>query len=196
MRSSPFISIGILSTSLLAYPAHSAELDWSVGAYAGKYYDTEPAGILTNGKAGFLDQHLVALTASKVVWRAQNFPLSLDMDGMIGQQFGLATLSEIAIAPVLNWGGFPWNGLLQTNLRVGPLGASYTTSVSPLERGSDGKGSQWLNFLMIEFGFSLPKVKSEQIFIRLHHRCSVYDLLNNYGANGEDFLSLGYRHYF
>jgi hypothetical protein len=49
---------------------------------------------------------------------------------------------------------------------------------------------------MIEFAFSSPKEKSEQVFIRLHHRCTVYDLLNNYGANGEDFLSLGYRHYF
>jgi hypothetical protein len=116
--------------------------------------------------------------------------------GMVGHQFGLATVNEIALAPVLNWGGFPWNSLLQTNLRVGPIGASYTTSISPLERGTDGNGSQWLNFLMIEFAFSSPKEKSEQVFIRLHHRCTVYDLLNNYGANGEDFLSLGYRQYF
>ena len=31
------------------------------------------------------------------------------------------------------------------------------------------------------------------LLVRLHHRCAVYDLLNNYGANGEDFLSFGYR---
>jgi len=30
----------------------------------------------------------------------------------------------------------------------------------------------------------------------LHHRCAVYDLINNYGANGEDFFTIGYRKYF
>jgi hypothetical protein len=34
------------------------------------------------------------------------------------------------------------------------------------------------------------------VFVRLHHRCAVYDLLNNYGANGEDFLAFGYRYRF
>jgi hypothetical protein len=172
------------------------ESDWSVGGYVGQYYDSEPAGLLTHGNANFLDQYLVALTASKTVWRSQALPLSLEIDGMIGSQFGLDSLSEIAIAPVLRWSSFPWNEILQTDFRFGPLGASYTTIVAPLERGKDGSGSQTLNFLLIEFAFSLPQIKSEEVFVRLHHRCAVYDLLNNYGANGEDFLSLGYRHHF
>jgi hypothetical protein len=85
---------------------------------------------------------------------------------------------------------------LQTDLRLGPLGLSYTTSVSPLERGTDGRGTQTLNFLMIELAFSSPQRKSQEYFVRLHHRCAIYDLINNYGANGEDFLALGYRHRF
>jgi hypothetical protein len=32
--------------------------------------------------------------------------------------------------------------------------------------------------------------------MRLHHRCAVYDRINDYGANGEDYFSLGYRHRF
>ena len=47
---------------------HASESDWSVGAYSGKYYDTEPAGF-TQGKAHFLDQYLIAATASKTLWR-------------------------------------------------------------------------------------------------------------------------------
>ena len=115
---------------------------------------------------------------------------------MIGQQFGMATLSEIGIAPVLRWSSFPWREILQTDIRFGPLGVSYTTSISPLERGPDGRGSNTLNLLLIEFDFSLPREKSKEVFVRLHHRCSIYNLLNDYGANGEDFLALGYRRYF
>lgn len=171
------------------------ESDWSVGGYGGQYYDSEPAG-LTQGNARFIRQYMVAVNATRTVWRAQSLPLSLEMDGMLGQQFGIATLSEIAIAPVLRWSSFPWQEILQTDFRFGPLGVSYTTSVSPLERGITGNGSHTLNFLLIELAFSHPEVKTKEYFVRLHHRCAIYDLLNNYGANGEDFLVLGYRRHF
>lgn len=175
--------------------AFCSEPTWSIGGYGGQYYDTEPAGF-THGGSNYLSQYIVALTASKVVWRSESLPLSLEIDGMIGHQSGLAALDEIAIAPVLRWSSFPWNRILQTDFRFGPFGISYTTSVSPLERGVNGKGSNTLNFLVIELGFSLPEVKSEEAFLRLHHRCTIYDLLNDYGANGEDFAAIGYRHHF
>jgi hypothetical protein len=172
--------------------ATSLEPDWSLGVYGGQYHDTDPGSFL-QGRANFLNQHMLALTASKTLWRSKTMPLSLEIDGMIGQQFGLASLTEIAVAPVLRWSGFPWNNTLQTDLRVGPLGVSYTSTVSPLERGPDGNGSRVLNFLMLELAFSRPGMKSKEVFLRLHHRCTIYDLLNNYGANGEDFLAVGYR---
>jgi len=193
----PFSLSLILLSVFLMLPASSSgdESDWSLGGYTGQYYDSEPAGII-NGHANFLNQYLVALTASRTVWRSESLPLSLDIDGMIGYQFGLASLGEIAIAPVLRWSSFPWNETLQTDFRVGPLGASYTTSVSSLEQGTNNRGSQTLNFFLAELAFSLPQKKSEEVFVRLHHRCSIYDLLNNYGANGEDFLGLGYRQHY
>jgi hypothetical protein len=175
--------------------AFCEESDWSIGGYGGQYYDSEPAGVI-NGHANFLNQYIVAVTASRTVWRSEPLPLSLEIDGMLGYQFGLASLGEIAIAPVLRWSSFPWKKILQTDLRVGPLGVSYTTSVSPLERGQNGNGSQTLNFLLIELAFSLPEMKSKEVFVRLHHRCTINDGLNNYGANGEDFLALGYRRRF
>jgi hypothetical protein len=188
----------IFLSAILTMPASAfcIESGWSVGVYGGKYYDSEPAGLLTNGNANFLSQYLVALTASRSIWRSEALPLSLEIDGMIGQQSGLASLAEIGVAPVLRWSSFPWKEILQTDIRFGPLGISYTTNVSPLERGINGNGSRTLNLLLIEFDFSLPGQKSKEVFVRLHHRCALYDLLNNYGANGEDFLALGYRRYF
>ena len=168
---------------------------WSLGVYGGQYYDTEPAGF-TQGNANFQNQYVLALNMTKTVWRSQSLPLSLEVDGIFGQQFGQATLNEVAVAPVLRWSGFPWNHLLQTDLRVGPVGISYTTDVGPFERGVEGRGSRWLNFLLLELAFSRPEEKSKEVFVRLHHRCTVYDLINTYGANGEDFLVFGYRKHF
>jgi len=182
-------------TYLMACAACAKEPEWSLGAYGGPYYDTMPAGFLA-GDAHFKDQYLLALTSSKTLWRSASLPLALEIDGMVGLQLGQATVTEVAVAPVLRWSGFPWNHVLQTDLRLGPLGLSYTPYVSPLERGSDGRGSQFLNFLMIETAFSQPGNKHDEVFLRLHHRCTIYDLMNNYGANGEDFFGIGYRRYF
>jgi hypothetical protein len=180
---------------MLAPQARAAEPDWSVGAYGGKYYDSEPAGF-SQGKANFLDQYLIAATASKTVWRSDTWPVSLEIDGMVGYQNGIAPLWEVAVAPALRFSSFPWRDVLRTDLRLAPLGISYTTAVSPLELGKDGQGSRMLNWLFIEVALSRPQQKSEEFFVRLHHRCAVYDLLNNYGANGEDFFALGFRRRF
>jgi hypothetical protein len=181
---------------MMPMPAYCEAFDWSIGGYAGQHYDTAPAWIL-EGDARFAKQYIVAITASKTIWRAETLPLSFEIDGMIGHQSGVATMQEIGIAPVARWDGFPWNETLQTGLRLAPLGISYTTSISPLERGPvTGKGSRTLNLLLIELGFSLPSMRSNEVFVRLHHRCSIYNLMNDYGANGEDFLAFGYRYRF
>jgi hypothetical protein len=187
----------VLLFGLLTLPssARAEEFDWSIGAYVGKYYDSEPAG-WTQGRANYLEQHMVALTASKTIWRSQTLPMSLEIDGMIGQQFGVDSLTEIAVVPVLRWSGFPWNETLQTDLRLAPLGVSYTSRISSLERGPTGKGSQTLGYLFLELAVSRPSNKADEFFMRLHHRCAVYDRLNDYGANGEDYFSVGYRYRF
>jgi hypothetical protein len=178
--------------ALLPLGAWCEARGWSLGVYGGPYYDTEPAGFL-NGRAGFKEQYLLALTASKTLWRSESLPLELELDGMLGHQWGQASLQEVALVPVLRWSGFPWNQQLQTALRVGPVGLSYTTEVSPLERGPDGRGAQWLSHLLLELAFAPPQEKSWEVFVRLHHRCAIYDTLNNFAANGEDFFAIGYR---
>jgi hypothetical protein len=187
----------ILLSAALALPfsMSAQESDWSMGAYAGRYHDLEPAGFI-QGRANFLDQYLVALTANKTVWQSASWPLSLEIDAMVGQQSGVASLTEIAVAPALRWSGFPWNNLLHTSVAVAPLGISFTTSVSPLERGRDGLGSRALNWLFLEVAFSRPRDRSSEFFMRLHHRCTIYDLLNDFGANGEDFFAVGFRRRF
>lgn len=190
-----FTALFFLAIPASISSAYGGENSWSIGGYSGQYYDSEPAGLI-NGRGEFKSQAIVALTASRAVWQFEALPMSLEIDGMIGYQFGLASLYEAAISPVLRWSSFPWKNTVQTDLRFAPLGISYTTMVSPLERGREGKGSNILNLLLVELDFSLPGKKSSEIFVRLHHRCAIYDLLNDYGANGEDFLALGIRKYY
>lgn len=181
--------------ALLSTDGWATEPDWSLGVYGGIYYDSEPAGFI-QGRANYLGQRMLALTGSKTLWRAESWPVSLEIDGMIGQQFGLDSLTEIAVAPVLRWSGLPGRQWLRVDLRLAPLGLSYTSKVSSLELGPDGRGSRTLNYLFIELAFSRPQSEAHELFVRLHHRCSLYDQINNYGANGEDFLALGYRYRF
>lgn len=190
-----------LAAALLAWAAllpaggRAAEPDWSLGVYGGIYYDSEPAGF-SQGRANYLGQRLLALTGSKTVWRAESWPISLEIDAMVGQQFGIDSLTEIAVAPALRWSGLPGRQWLRVDLRLAPLGLSHTSKVSSLELGTEGRGSRTLNYLFIELAFSRPQAAAHELFLRLHHRCSLYDKINNYGANGEDFLALGYRYRF
>jgi hypothetical protein len=180
---------------MLHTTAHAESEAWNLGFYAGRYHDTEPAGFV-QGRTQFLDQYLVALTAKKTLARADSWPLTLELDTMVGQQSGVASITEVAVAPALRWSGFPWNHRLHTSFAFAPFGVSYTSSVSPLERGREGRGAQTLNWLFLELAFSRPAKPSDEVFMRLHHRCTIYDLLNDYGANGEDFFVLGYRRRF
>ena len=191
----PLCSAFLAAALILSSNARAQEPNWSIGAYAGRYHDLEPAGFI-QGRANFLDQYLVALTANKTVWRSTSWPLTLEIDAMIGQQSGLASLTEIAVAPALRWSGFPWNNTLHTSVAFAPFGISHTTSVSPLERGRDGLGARTLNWLFLEVAFSRPGDKANEFFMRLHHRCTIYDLINDFGANGEDFFALGFRRRF
>lgn len=191
------VSPVVLTLSLLnPSQVRCEESGWGIGLYAGTYYDTEPAAVL-NENTKFFKQHLFALHASKRLWRSPTWPLAVELDGVIGHHYGLTSLNEFGLAPVVRWEGFPWQETLPTYVRLAPLGVSYTSSISPLERGPTGKGSRAINLLLIEFGTSIPAGnRSHDIFVRLHHRCTIYDLLNDYGANGIDFLTLGFRYNF
>jgi hypothetical protein len=190
----PAIAMAV-SAMLMPLAAQADESDWSIGVYAGKYHDAEPAGALA-GRANYAEHYMLAVTGSKTLWRHSEWPIAIELDGMLGQQAGMANLTEIAVAPALRWSGLPWRDTLRTDIRLAPLGLSYTSQVGPMEAGPDGRGSRTLNYLFVEAAFSRPQSKDSEFFVRLHHRCAIYDLLNNYGANGEDFLSFGFRRKF
>ncbi len=172
--------------------ARTPEHRWSLGVYGGRFYDSSPNFLLTLRETNFESHHLVAANGTRVLWQAGRWPLFLVLDLVVGRQFGQADLTELATAPILYWGGFPWNDHLRTRVGFGPVGVSWLSGVSPLEKTAKG-GSPWLNFLVLEVAVALARWPAHEVFIRLHHRCDVLGLLNDHGMNGGDFLVVGYR---
>ena len=80
-----------LLTGLLVMPVCAKDGDWTMGVYAGQYHNQEPASFLA-GRSEFKNHYILAVTASKRLWRAENWPLDLELDAMLGQQWGLAWL--------------------------------------------------------------------------------------------------------
>ena len=88
------------------------------------------------------------------------------------------------------WVTFPWNAYLNTTLAIGE-GISDATEVPKLEQ-EDG-ASQWLNYLLFEVTFALPKYPEWAIVGRIHHRSGFFGAL---APNGSNVVAAGIKYRF
>jgi hypothetical protein len=79
----------------------SEKYDWGVGVFGGKFYDSALDKFLTFKDSKFLDQYMVGVTVDRTIWHADSIPLSLQIEGMTGVQFGKDSLGEVGVAPRL-----------------------------------------------------------------------------------------------
>ena len=192
------LRLSVLFTIIFSVLATSSQAsqDWNIGIYAGKFYDSTPLKALAGFRdTSFEDHYMLSLSVGKKIWQSQHLPLSIEIETMIGQQFGEANITELAVAPLLRWDGLPWNYDAPVVFRVAPIGVSWLSKVSPLEPNKSG-GEQWLNYFVLDAGYQLPNHKGSEVFFRLHHRCTYFELLGDDVKNGEDFVGIGYRRYF
>ena len=188
----------LLLLCLLAshHVANAAEnYNWGIGAFGGKFYNSSPEDFLTFKDSKFLDHYILGITADRTVWRAQSYPLSVQIEGLLAYQFGKDSYVELGVAPRITWSGFPWNDYVYTRFRVAPVGLAITSSRSKLER-EKGDGEHLLYYCFFEVAFSPPKAKENELFVRLHHRCTFFGQLSNKKINGEDFFIAGFRRNF
>lgn len=107
---------------------------------------------------------------------------------------------ELALYANLRWSDFPWNDRLPTTIAVG-WGASYTSDITAneaedaVEAPPDEGPQRWLNYLVVEYGFSLPHDPRWQIFYRLHHRSGASGLFASHEV-GSNVMGLGVRYSF
>ncbi len=102
---------------------------------------------------------------------------------------------EYVLAVLLRYHTFPWDNYVDTSIAIGE-GLSLTSKIPERESQRDQSESRHLlNYLAIEFAFSIPKYPKAGMVYRIHHRSGVFGLFG--GVKGaSDFYMLGLRYNF
>lgn len=165
---------------------------WSIGGYAGVLSGSAFYETLTNIR--YRPSYIAAVDVTYSAFTFDSLPLAIDIDTTVAKRFGQDSQWDFGIIPMARWKYFPWNDYLYTNLRVGLIGVSYVTGISPWElhwSGND-RGSQFLNYLAVEVDVAPKPESPSEFFVRVHHRSGAWGLINGtYG--GSTYVTLGWR---
>lgn len=122
----------------------------------------------------------------------------LEVEGQLVRHWGLQEHWELNAVVAIRWMDFPWDEHLDTQVAVGE-GLSYASELPPLEPRGDLDGdeatSRWLNYLMVEAEFMLPRTRTWATFVRVHHRSGIFGVFGDV-EGGSNFVGLGVRYYF
>jgi hypothetical protein len=118
---------------------------------------------------------------------------SIELEGQIGQNFGLQNHAEMTLA--LQWRS-PDLSIPLTNARFNVAigeGFSYALSRPAYEGVSHGQQpSKFLNYLSLEAEFSHPSLPGVSLVPRVHHRSGIYGVIAPRGS-GSNFFGIGLR---
>ncbi len=188
--------------ALLAWHAGEARSDqpqhrWAIGIYGGALTENSFINSLYSTDPKLASSYLAAVDVSYVLHRFQVVPVDLEIDVTIARRFGRDDQWDFGVIPMLRWKELPWNRWVYTNVRLGLLGASYVTGISPWElhwAGND-HGSHFLNYLSVELDFRKDAASPLEFFIRSHHRSGIFGTINDtYG--GSTYITSGLRWHF
>jgi len=92
------------------------------------------------------------------------------------------------------WTNFPWNKYLATTGMMGE-GVSYSSGIPLREARNTEKAAnarRFLNYVVFEATFALPKYPQYQLVYRIHHRSGVFGLFTS-GIVGSSAIGFGVR---
>lgn len=107
-------------------------------------------------------------------------------------------VKEANLYLVFRFSRFPWGDYLRNSIAIGD-GLSYASHppFADLEPGIPvNENSRFLNYLMIEITFALPKYPELQLVLRSHHRCTAWGTFPGNANSGSTNVGLGIRYYF
>jgi len=165
--------------------------EWRLSLYTGQHSDTRFVEIL-RADTDFQSSYLAVAGLGREIY---SFSEDLHLEGEvnIGQHWGQQTHSEINALFPLRWSRFPWDSVLDTSVAFG-LGLSLATQAPPIEERADLPADPFLAYMMFEFETRLPRWPQRSIYMRIHHRSGVFDLVSD--ASGSNFVGLGLRAHF
>jgi hypothetical protein len=169
---------------------------WRVGAYVGVLsHRVFIQMILEPWNIDLYRSYLVDLHAVRTLYQYAKLPLDLELQGGVAKRFGEDHQSEIDLIPMARWKSFPWNDHFYTNLRLGLIGASYVSGISPWEKknSDDNRGSRYLNLIIPELDFARSASAPYEIFVGFHHRSGAAGLINGV-SGGSSYCIIGIRY--
>lgn len=180
-------------TALLHGPA-LADDQWFVSFYTGQYSNTALNEII-RFNTDFEDSHVYVLSLGKELGTYKKL-IGYEVEGQLAWHSGEQTHGEVNAAFTLRWLPFPWDRYLDTSFAFGN-GLSFATSDPELEirEGDEQETSQILYYILVELAFALPQYDSWDVFVRIHHRSSVFGLIDGI-TTGSNFVGFGIRYRF
>ena len=137
------------------------------------------------------DTYIVVSALAREFWRYQQW-FSFEVEGQVGKFFGDEHQWQFNGLLIGRWNKFPWDNHIDTSLALGD-GLSYNTAVSDIEKEDHEEAGKWLNYLLIELTFGLPKYPRWDLVYRIHHRSSIRALI---GHGASNYATLGFKYGF
>jgi hypothetical protein len=174
-------------------PSRAAE-QWFVSFYTGQYSNTALNEIIRLN-TDFERSYVYVLSLGKELGTYKDL-IGYELEGQFAWHSGEQDHGELNCAFTLRWLPFIWDKYLDTSFAFGN-GVSYATSDPKLEirEGDENKTSQWLYYILVELAFSLPQQPHWDLFVRIHHRSSVFRAIDNINT-ASNFAGLGLRYKF
>lgn len=183
----------LLFSPLVVYGEDPPERPWSVMLYSGFGTTSDLGQVLTFNIDSEDSQFLGVVLNHEIFsfWRYFNF----ELEGQVLRHFGKQDNWEFNGLFLVRFNPFPWDKYLDTSFAVGE-GLSYATSTPKIEvEQHSNQTSRFLNYLLLELAFQLPKYPEWALASRIHHRSGIYGTFN--GVDGaSNFLGLGLRYHF
>lgn len=191
-----FFKIGVACLSLLGLFNNTAAAgdQWFASIYAGQYSDTALNEIV-RFSTQFETSHVYVLSLGKELGVFKD-KIGMELEGQVGWHSGMQSHNEINMSFTLRWLPFFWDRYLDTSFAFGN-GVSYASDDPELEirESDDEETNQWLYYILVEMAFVVPNYEQCDIFVRIHHRSSVFGAIEGVVA-GSNFVGAGVRYRF
>jgi hypothetical protein len=184
----------VLGFVTLFHGSASAEDEWFVSFYTGQYSNTALNEIV-RFNTDFERSHVYAISLGKELGTYKD-SIRYEVEGQVAWHSGKQTHGEVNAAFTLRWLPFPWDRYLDTSFAFGN-GLSYAASEPELEirEGDEKETNQLLYYILVELAFTVPQYHSWDVFVRIHHRSSVFGVIDGI-STGSNFVGMGLRYRF
>lgn len=196
MRSKTIYRFAVIAILVLSFFGTSeADDGYFLSLYGGQVSNTQFHAI-ARGILDYEDYYLVALALGKELGVYQE-KVGIEVEGQTVKHINGTEHWEYNAALNLRWLPFPWDDIVDTSFAWGN-GFSYATQEPEfeIERSSQtGETSKWLYYFLVEWEFVHPEIPNWGVFTRIHHRSSVFGLIDGLIA-GCNYVTFGVRYHF